>query len=53
VELEATARRYGALRRARKLKRAEQLLQLALIYGPGQQSLRSVAAVGVDGVCLS
>ena len=32
----------------RKLRSAEQLLHLALMYGPGQQSLRSTAALAED-----
>jgi len=45
VDLDQSARRLGALQRARKLQRAEQLLRLALLYGPGQMSLRQIAAV--------
>lgn len=48
VDLDETARRFGALRRARKLRHAEQLLRLALMYGPGQMSLRHIAAVATD-----
>jgi hypothetical protein len=48
VDLEVTARQFGALQRARKLQRAEQLLRLALLYGPGQMSLRQIAAQASD-----
>jgi transposase len=48
VDLEATARAYGALRRKRKIRSAEELLHLALMYGPGQQSLRMTAGLTVD-----
>ena len=48
VDLEETARRYGALRRRRKIRSAEELLHLALMYGPGRQSLRSTAGLTVD-----
>ena len=53
TDLEATARSFGALTRVRKLRRAEDLLRLALIYGPGQHSLRSTAAVAADGGVVS
>lgn len=43
VDLEATARQFGALRRVRKLRLASDLLRLALLYGPAGLSLRSVA----------
>lgn len=43
VDLEETARRLGALERVRKLGRAEDLLRLALLYGPGGLSLRATA----------
>lgn len=49
VDLESTARRFGALRRVRKVRSAEALLRLALMYGPGRQSLRSSAALASDG----
>lgn len=51
-DLEATARSFGALRRVRKVRRAEDLLRLALLYGPGQLSLRSTAAVAGDGAIV-
>ncbi|MDO9710377.1 transposase [Paracraurococcus lichenis] len=54
VDLEATARSSGALRRARKIRRAEELLRLALLYGPGGLSLSGAAAAGDAGIaCLS
>jgi hypothetical protein len=43
-ELEATAKASGALLRRREIKRAEDLLRLALAYGPCGMSLRGVAA---------
>jgi hypothetical protein len=48
VDLETTARDFKALQRARKIKSAETLLRLALMYGPGRQSLSSVAALAGD-----
>jgi len=45
VDLEATARQFGALRRKRKIKTAEALLRLALMWGPGRLSLREAAAL--------
>lgn len=53
ADLEVTARSFGAIRRVRKLRRAEDLLRLALIYGPGQHSLRSTAAIAADGGVVS
>jgi hypothetical protein len=49
VDLEATARQFKALQRVRKIRTAEALLRLALIWGPGQQSLRAAAALAADG----
>lgn len=43
VDIEASARACGALVRARKLGRAEDLLRLALLYGPAGLSLRATA----------
>lgn len=43
VDLETSARKSGALVRARKLRRAEDLLRLALLHGPGGLSLRATA----------
>ncbi|WP_246379193.1 IS4 family transposase [Gluconacetobacter johannae] len=48
VDLEATSRTTGALRRVRKVRSAEGLLRLALMYGPGGQSLRAAAARAGD-----
>jgi hypothetical protein len=48
VDLEATSRQYKALRRKRKVRTAEALLRLALIWGPGRQSLREAAALAAD-----
>ena len=49
VDLEATARQFKALQRVRKIRTAEALLRLALIWGPGHQSLRAAAALAADG----
>lgn len=43
--LAASAREYGAFLRARRLKSAVDLLRMALMYGPGGQSLRILAAM--------
>jgi hypothetical protein len=43
-DLEASAKSSGALLRRREIKSAKDLLRLALAYGPGGMSLRSVAA---------
>jgi hypothetical protein len=48
LDIEATARQFGALTRVRKIKSAEGLLRLALMYGPGGQSLASAAALAGD-----
>lgn len=48
VDLEETARATGALRRVRKVRRASDLLRLALFYGPGRLSLREAAAAAGD-----
>ena len=40
-----SAREHGAFLRARGVKSAQDLLRLALLYGPGGHSLRSVAAM--------
>lgn len=47
VDLEATARRSGALTRRREIRSAESLLRLVLAWGPGDLSLRQ-AAVWAD-----
>jgi hypothetical protein len=44
IDLEGSARRCGALLRARKIRSASDLLRLALAYGPGGQSLRQTVA---------
>jgi hypothetical protein len=49
VELDASARTHGALIRRRGVKRAADLLKLALLYGPGQLSLRSTASFAAEG----
>jgi hypothetical protein len=48
VDIEATARRFRALVRRRKIRDAAALLRLALIWGPGRQSLRAAAALAAD-----
>ncbi len=49
-----TARRFGALRRLRKLRSASDLLRLALLYGPAGLSLRAVALAACEaGVAAS
>jgi hypothetical protein len=51
IDLEATARSSGALIRRREIRTAEQLLRLALAYGPGGLSLRAAATwAGVSGL---
>ncbi len=52
ADLEVTARSFGALQRVRKVRRAEDLLRLALMYGPGHLSLRSTAAVAGDAAIV-
>jgi len=55
VDLEASAREHRAFVRKRGVRSAEALLHLALLYGPGGLSLRSVAgfatAAGIAEVC--
>lgn len=48
VDLDTTARRCGALRRARKLRTASALLRLALLHGPAGLSLRSAAQAACE-----
>jgi len=48
VDLDATARRFGALQRARKLRSAADLLRLALFYGPAGLSLRAAAQAACE-----
>jgi hypothetical protein len=51
LDLEASAKASGALRRRRAVSDAATLLRLALAHGPGGLSLRSAAAwAGVSGV---
>ena len=44
IDLEASVRESGVLRRRRQLRSGSDLLRLALAYGPGGQSLRETAA---------
>jgi len=55
IDLETTVRSSGALVRRREIRSGEQLLRLALAYGPGGLSLRSAAAwAGIaEGASLS
>jgi hypothetical protein len=48
VDLETTAREFKALQRVRKIRTAEALLRLALMWGPGRQSFRAAAALAGD-----
>lgn len=51
IDLEATSRTSGALRRRRRIRRASDLLRLVLAYGPGGQSLRQTAAwAALEGI---
>ena len=52
ADLEATARSFGALQRVRKVRRAEDLLRLALMYGPGHLSLRTTAAMAAEAAIV-
>ena len=52
ADLETTARSFGALQRVRKVRRAEDLLRLALMYGPGHLSLRTTAAVAAGAAIV-
>lgn len=49
VDLDTSAREHGALVRRRGVRSAADLLQLALLYGPGGMSLRSTASFAVEG----
>lgn len=49
LDLESTAREFKALQRVRKIRTAEALLRLALIWGPGGQSFRGTASSAQDG----
>lgn len=44
IDLEASVRASGALKRRRQIRSGSDLLRLALAYGPGGQSLRQTAA---------
>jgi len=48
VDLAATARRFGAFQRARKVRNVEDLLRLIFLYGPAHLSLRSTAGAADD-----
>jgi hypothetical protein len=48
VDLEATARELGAIKRLRNIKSASDLLRLLMMYGPGGQSMASAAALAGD-----
>jgi hypothetical protein len=48
VDLETSARHFKALQRKRKIRSAQALLRLAMIWGPGRQSLREAAALAGD-----
>src|SRR5688572_14640500 len=43
--LSASARKHGAFYRARRIRNPVDLLRMALMYGPGGQSLRSLTAM--------
>jgi hypothetical protein len=55
VDLEASARTHRALLRKRGVRSASDLLHLALLYGPGELSLRSTASfaseAGIAELC--
>jgi hypothetical protein len=48
IDLDASARKHGALVRRRGVRSAEDMLRLALLYGPGGLSLRSVASFATE-----
>jgi hypothetical protein len=48
ADLEATARQFGAVQRARKVRNAAELLRLILLYDPAHLSLRSTAATAAE-----
>jgi hypothetical protein len=48
IDLEASARGHRALLRRRGVRRAADLLHLALLYGPGGLSLRGVASFATE-----
>jgi hypothetical protein len=49
VDLDASARTHRALIRRRGVRSGADLLRLALLYGPGQLSLRSAASFAAEG----
>jgi hypothetical protein len=49
VDLEATARQFKAIQRVKKVRSAEDLLRLAMIWGPGRQSYRETAVLAAHG----
>jgi hypothetical protein len=55
MDLEASARRHGALLRKRGVRSASDLMHLGLLYGPGGLSLRSTAShateAGIADLC--
>ena len=55
LDLDASARRHGALVRKRGVRSAAELLHLGLLYGPGGLSLRGVAShateAGIADLC--
>jgi len=55
IDLEVSAAEHQALRRRRGVRSAADLLHLALLYGPGELSLRSVAShateTGLADIC--
>ena len=55
LDLDRSARQYGALKRRRVVRDGATMLRLALAYGPGGMSLRSAAAwsAGCDIAHLS
>ena len=48
MDLDASARTHRALLRKRGVRSAADLLHLALLYGPGQLSLRAVASQATE-----
>jgi hypothetical protein len=51
IDLDATARQSGVLSRRRRIRSGETLLRLALVYGPGGQSLSDTATwAALEGV---
>jgi hypothetical protein len=48
VDLDASARTHGALRRKRGVRSGASLLHLAFLYGPGELSLRATASFAAE-----